>query len=343
MPKAMVRGFLALACLIAVQCIAAQTRAGQGFELKDEPGKHLDVLLDGHVAARYMVAYDKSSPQRLAETYKPYLHVFDADGKQPITKGPGGQFTHHRGIFIGWMKIKFEDQSYDRWHMKGGEIVHQEFLKKTAGADEASFTSLTNWNDAAGKPFLVEERTMTFHRTAGPVRLVIDFHTKLNAPRGDLTLDGDPEHAGIQYRPANEIDGKQTTYVFPKENPNCHKDFDYPWVGETYVLGDKKYSIVDINPPTNPRKTRWSAYRDYGRFGAFPVAKIKKGQFLKLDYRFLIADGEMPSAELIQKSWDEFAHAATASPVPKVTVVPAEQPAAQPKKPAKAKAKGSKG
>ena len=185
-------------------------------------------------SARYMYAYDKSSPQRLAETYKPYLHVFDADGKQPITKGPGGQFTHHRGIFIGWMKIKFQGQSYDRWHMKGGEIVHQKFRKQSADAGEASFTSLTNWNDAAGKPILVEERTMTFHRAGGPVRLVIDFHAKLTAPRGDLTLDGDPEHAGIQYRPANEVDGKQTTYVFPKEHPNCHKDLDYPWVGETY-------------------------------------------------------------------------------------------------------------
>ncbi len=188
MPKAILPGFLVLACLVSVPCLAVQARAGQGFELNDETGKHLDVLLDGHVAARYMYAY-----------------------------------------------------------------------------------------------------------------------------------------------------------VFPKENPNCHKDLDYPWVGETYVLDGKKYSIVDINPPTNPRKTRWSAYRDYGRFGAFPVAKIKKGQSLQLDYRFLIADGEMPSAELIQKSWDEFAHAATASPVPTVTVVLAEQPAAQPRKPAKAKAKGSNG
>ena len=288
-----------------------------------------------------MYAYDKSSPERLAETYKPYLHVYDAEGRQPITKGPGGLFPHHRGIFIGWRKITFQGRDYDRWHMKGGEIVHQKFLDQKAGAEEASFTSLTHWNDSAGKPFLVEERTMTFHRGPSPVRLVIDFHTKLTAPRGDVTLGGDPEHSGVQYRPANEVDTKQTVYVFPKENANCHKDLDYPWVGETYVLGGKKYSVVEISPPTNPKNTRWSAYRNYGRFGAFPAAKVPKGGSLKLDYRFLIADGEMPPVEVIQKSWDEFARTAAASPLPTISVVPAEQPAAKDKS-AKGKGKSSK-
>ena len=92
-----------------------------------------------------------------------------------------------------------------------------------------------------------------------------------------MTLGGDPEHAGVQYRPADEVDSKQTVYVFPKENAGCHKDLDYPWVGETYTLGGQKYSVVQISPPRNPKNTRWSAYRDYGRFGAFPVATIKRG------------------------------------------------------------------
>ena len=30
-----------------------------------------------------------------------------------------------RGIFAGWMKMTFDGKNYDRWHMKGGEIVHQ--------------------------------------------------------------------------------------------------------------------------------------------------------------------------------------------------------------------------
>ena len=86
-------------------------------------------------------------------------------GEAPITKGPGGLYPHHRGIFIGWMKMKFDGKSYDRWHMKGGEIVHQKFLAQKAGLpDEAMCTSLIHWNEPDGKAFLVEERTMTFRR-----------------------------------------------------------------------------------------------------------------------------------------------------------------------------------
>ena len=64
-----------------------------------------------------MYAHDVSTPERRLETYKPYLHVFDADGTAPITKGAGGDFTHHRGIFIGWNKISVGGKTMDRWHM----------------------------------------------------------------------------------------------------------------------------------------------------------------------------------------------------------------------------------
>jgi hypothetical protein len=84
---------------------------GAGFSLRDKPGQYMDILLDGRVVGRYMYAYDKSTRKRQAETYKPYLHVFDAEGKAPITKGPGGQDTHHRGIYIGWQQVHFQGEN----------------------------------------------------------------------------------------------------------------------------------------------------------------------------------------------------------------------------------------
>ncbi len=89
-----------------------------------------------------------------------------------------------------------------------------------------------------------------------------------------------------------------------------------------------------MSAPTNPKGTRWSAYRDYGRFGAYPKAAVKSGESLTLKYRFLIAYGDMPPAEFIQKIDDQFTGAATPTATPKTTVKPAEvsNPAA-PKKP----------
>jgi hypothetical protein len=78
------------------------------------------------------------------------------------------------------------------------------------------------------------------------------------------------------------------------------------------------------------------------------VATIKQGQSLDLDYRFLVFESEMPGTATIQKWWDEYARVTAPSPVPPVSVVPAEQPAAQPaaksvNKPAKkSKAKAKK-
>lgn len=306
--------------------------AADGFKLRDKEGAHLDILFGERIVGRYMYAYDSSSSARRHETYKPYLHVFDAAGKAPITKGPGGEFTHHRGIFIGWMKLGFNGKTVDQWGMGKLAQVHEKFLVQETGTDQATVASLVHWNDEFGKPMVVEERTMTFRRAPAPAYALIDFSTKLTAPNGDVVLDADPEHGGVQFRPANEVDRARTVYLFPKESAVPSKDLDYQWVGETFVLSNQLYSVVDLSHPGNPKGSRWSAYRNYGRFGAFFKHALKSGETLALKYRFIVAEGEMPPAATIQKWFNEFAGAN--DPVPKTTLRPADQPA--PKTPAKA-------
>lgn len=311
-----------LRCLVVAALLSGGSRlwAQEGFSFQDKTGEHLDILLGGKIVGRYMYAYDKSTPAKLTLTNKPFLHVFDGEGKSPITNGgdQGGQFPHHRGIYIGWNKISFDGKSYDRWHMTKGEIVHQKFLGQKADKDQAQFTSQTHWYTDTGTVILEEERTMTIRQPKGPGRLLIDGVFKLTAPNGEVKLDGDPEHAGVQFRPANGISGAY--YTFPGEKAVPTKDLDYPWVGETFTLNGKKNSVVIFSHPENPKGTRWSAYRDYGRFGAFPVATIKKGESLTLKYRFLVADGEMISAAEIQSYADAFTGAKEPTPTPKTTV-----------------------
>jgi hypothetical protein len=313
--------------------VVASAGAADGYAFADTAGKQLDVTFGGKPLVRFMYAYDPATKESLHDTYKPYLHVFAPDGDKLITKGPGGQFTHHRGIFIGWNKITFEGKSYDRWHMTGGEQVVQKILKQEATADQATFTALVHWNDTAKAAFIVEERTFIVRHTAGGT--LIDFSSTLTAPRGEVKLNGDPEHAGIHYRPAGELDKSKTLYHFPAEKPAPHKDTDYPWVGETYTLEGTAYSVVEMSHTQNPAGTRWSAYRDYGRFGAFPVTEIKQGGSFTFRYRFLIVKGELPGAETINSLYTQFAGGS--APTAKVTTLPAE--GAKPAAPKKTDAK----
>lgn len=310
---------------------ALVARAEDGFVLTDSKGDHLDVSVNGKVIGRYMYAHDTSTGARRAETYKPFLHVFDPLGAAPITKGAGGDFTHHRGIFIGFSKLSVGGKSYDRWHMSGGEQIHRSFSGEKSGRDGASFVSHVSWMGAGDQPVLEEERTLSFLPPPSPAYAMIDMVSSLKAVAGEAKLDGDPEHAGLQYRPAQEVDRTKTTYFFPVEAPDPHKQKDYPWFGETYELAGRRYSVVFLNHPSNPKDAAISAYRNYGRFGLFPKATIPAGGTQAIRARFLICEGAMPAAEVIQKAWNEYAGRNDATPASGVRPAEGSAPAA-PKK-----------
>lgn len=122
-----------------------------GFQLQDEPGKHLDVVYNGTTVGRYMYDLDLSSEDRRHETYKPFLHVMNPSGEQPITKGAGGRFTHHRGIFRGWAKLQLDGKRYDTWHMKNVVQEHLRFTEKKTTPEQASFTSVIRFRTDDGK------------------------------------------------------------------------------------------------------------------------------------------------------------------------------------------------
>ncbi len=286
------------------------------FEGKD--GQWLDVLCGGQPVARYMIAYDPSTSQRRFETYKPFLHVYD--GEQCLTNGPDGQsayikgqirYPHHRGIYIGWNKLNCEGKRYDLWHMPNVAQVHQRFEQKRAEGKVATIVSVVHWNDPEGKPLIVERRTMTIRALDAPAIAQVDFQSELKAVRADVQLKGDPEHAGVQYRPHNDVAtgsaDVKAKYLFHADGIDPREDKDLPWVAMSYGLGGKRYTVQHVNHPANPKGTVYSAYRDYGRFGAFFEDEIENGQTLTLRYRLRIARGEMPSREALAAQYAAFA------------------------------------
>lgn len=280
-----------------------------------------------------MYASDNSTKERRVETYKPYTHVFDAEGKEPITKGPGGDLPHHRAICVGWNGIQIADKKYDRWHMPDGEQVHEKFLAQTADAKQATFTAQIRWTGRKDEPpILMEERTFTFLPAPAPAYAMIDLTTKLKAVAGETSLNADPEHSGLQFRPANELDRAETVFVLPGEKTDAHKDRDLAWAGETFALRGQRFSVVQLNHPGNPKPVAFSAYRDYGRFGLTFATKIAANAEAVYRCRFLVGQGEMFPAEQIQKISNEFTGAS--APTPAVTVNKAGEFKTKPKKPA---------
>jgi hypothetical protein len=327
--------FLPILSAVPLLCLTTGDARAE-FTFADTAGDHLDVLQDGKPLLRWQYAFDKSSPERLHDTYKPYLHVMDAAGKEPITKGPGGDFTHHRGWFLGWSKITTADgATVDRWHMKGGNIIQQKILTQTPGKDSASFSVLLHWQGTTEAPILSEERTFTILSAPAPAYALVEMRSDITALTGETSLNGDPEHAGLQFRPAGNLERALTAYVYPKQDADAHKDRDYPWVAENFSLNEKRYSVALLNHPDNPKDTPFSAYRDYGRFGGFFHTVVPAGGKVTLKARLLVSEGSVLSPEQIQKAANAFT--GKDEPTPVVTLKPAETPAPKKEKAPEAK------
>ncbi len=275
------------------------------FVIKDTKGSHTDILRDGKTLVRYMYARDESTDETKHNTYKVYYHVFDPSGTETITKGPGGKYTHHRGLFIGFSKLTSHGKTTDLWHMKNTLQRHTRFVRKEVTSDSAVLSSVIQWT-IPGATIVEETRTLTVHHD-DKSHLVVDFVSELKAIGSEAKFGGDPEHAGMQYRPHNGVaENKSAKYLFPQDDTNVKKDVDLPWAALNYQLGDANYSVQHMNHPDNPRGTRYSAYRDYGRFGAFPVFEVPENETRTLRYRIRVTLGDLPSREVLNAEYKKF-------------------------------------
>ena len=279
-----------------------------------------DLRFDDKPVLRYMYAYDTSNEKRAHETYKVFHHVFGPGSKQIITKGPHGKYTHHRGMFLGWNKTGFEGKSLDFWHCKNGaHLKHVKFLDMKGDAKSGSMTAEIHWNDADGKPVIIEQRTVRVSIEPTTKGWQIDWSTDLASQRGEITLNGDRQHAGFQFRAAQKIaETNGARYLrpanFPQKdaaiqvgdggNPPAHSNLS--WFAMTYELADQRYTVEYFDNPTLPKPALFSE-RPYGRFGTFFKTKIAADSSLKLQYRVIVSSGAQPAVDAIQKRYDTFA------------------------------------
>src|SRR5205085_10413354 len=122
-------------------------------------------------------------------------------------------YPHHRGLGYGFNKITYGDgKTADTWHCPPADpkknktenyIEHVKTLSQEAGLVLGRHRVLINWHGSKTDIFAKEEREMTVYAVPGGT--LVEFASLLKTTDGLVKLDGDPQHAGFQFRAANEV------------------------------------------------------------------------------------------------------------------------------------------
>jgi hypothetical protein len=299
---------------------ACDTPQTEAFAWKDSSTGKLktrDLMLGDRPVLRYMYSpYDGKDEESIERTKKPFHHVFDPNGSQLITKGAGGLYPHHRGIFFGYKRCCVGEGVYDLWHAhKGEHQLHTKTIREMTGPVMGGHVVSIDWNDRQKKTFAVETRRVVAFRQS-PDHLLIEFSSAMHTVRGRVSLDGDPQHGGVQWRGAQEVaDNKTATrYLRParwaslpsdqKHNAPDYKDL--PWNAIQYKLGERAYTVAYLTDPANPGNAEFSE-RLYGRFGEFFPWSLRKDNPLSMRYRWWIAATHAVTREQLDNKYQDLA------------------------------------
>ncbi len=288
----------------------------QSFRWLNLSQEHID--LSWHSAGgkdfpllRYMfTSLDESSKDRRSETFKPYHHFFALDGQTLLTKGPGGLYPHHRGLFFGFNKVTYGDgRKADVWHCTGDAYQsHEEFEQTLAGGAFGRQRVRINWHGEKKEVFAEEERELTVYAPHDK-GMLIEFASIVRPKVDNVRLDGDPQHSGFHFRANNEVadqfnakkpetyflrpDGKGKIGEERNWDPKTKKGpVNLPWDAMSFTVAGKRYTALYLDHPDNPKEARGSE-RVYGRIGSYFEYNLTKDKPLRVQYRIWIQEGEM--------------------------------------------------
>jgi hypothetical protein len=279
------RAMRRLSLLALSACTAACTAACAAAPARPET-----VCAADRVVAEIVAGFDA---QHFDDTCKVWHRVYAPDGRL-LSKGLGGDYPHHRGLFLGWNAVRAGGERFDFWHCSHGESEQLVALSNSTGCQDATI----EWRTGRGDVLLREHRRLAAS-AAGPDLVLLDETSQLTACT-TLRLDGDPQHAGCQFRALQQFaepGAAPVRYLRPAGAKGGADDIwtDCAWIAAVLPFADRPVTIVRIEASTNPAPTRWST-RSYGRFGAMCTAELAADGVLRLGYRWAIALGELDVA-----------------------------------------------
>jgi hypothetical protein len=309
------------------------------FAWTEKKGEYQELILtrSGSLTPylRYMDRpYDTSSNAAREKSYKVFHHLYDPAGTRFVTNGGFTNenitdpkkllYPHHRGIMYGFNKCSYGPDlkmHADTWHCPPPTTDKKKNVPTAHVAHEKTLSIATGPVLGRHRVLLAEEeRELTVYNIPGGT--LVEFASRLKTTGGTVRVDGDPQHAGFQFRAANDVavdveeykekakkakkekkefEPAPTYYLHPNGKgglgternwPADKSMVDLPWYAMSFVLTKQRYTTCYLNHPSNPKETRFSE-RDYGRFGGYFQRDITAEQPLVVSYRLWLQTGEM--------------------------------------------------
>lgn len=238
--------------------------------------------------------------------------------------GEAKDHPHHRGIFIGHQEMS----GAGFWHNQyknSGTVEHLKVIESRSGEDRGLIKTLNAWKDSEGKTIGADTRTMTFG--GDEIAHYLDLEINMHATNQDIVFEEFKDgFVGIRTHPdlrlttsakhgVKQVFGKARNSVGGEGKSIWGKRAD--WVHYYGTIEGKEAGIAFFSHPSNLAKKgekSWWHARDYGLISANPFAPtklggdgkhtIKKGQSLKLRYRFVFHSGSKKDARIEERFAD---------------------------------------
>ena len=300
MKNTIIPGLLAI---LLVSCSPQRSNSEFSFQENEEK---VDLLENGNAIFSYNKAQNSPDNEHFFTNYIHPLYSLNGD---TLTEEFPEDHYHHRGVFWAWHQMYVNGESVgDGWTM---ENISQEVtsVKTTKDLSSAKLKISTQWKSPlfeSNKPFLSEETTITVLPMEDNIRK-IDFIIALKALVKGVEIGGSDNEKGYGGFCIRLKDPEDITFVSENKliSPKTNQVEAGPWMDFFAPFGkDKNINGVAIlcHPETPNHPAPWilrneKSMQNIVYPGQNPVT-IPVDEFLTLNYRVIIHDGESSSIDL---------------------------------------------
>ena len=211
------------------------------------------------------------------------------------------------------------DRLVDTWSRSSSEGKvpgYQQWIEWTQLASDAhgaTQAARIQWAASGGASFMEEMRTIRAFEAGVGLR-ALDFRSILRSLGGTIELRGDPQHAGMHVRMAQEVaeNEGETRFILPEGARALEDDTAEGawWVCASMPVRGKRYWVLHMTSPKLSTGVPVYSIRKYGRFGAFFEPDVAEGKDLEAVFRIIWTETPLDQ-ERCEALYHDFAAAET--------------------------------